>query len=282
MSKAIKSENQEQPTFAKLHKQLQNSTMQSEEYLTDLKFLLSFIKEPFRGDPQKISSYLNQIHLAYELCDPSLRHKFFLILQSTVEGEPRERMREYPEEIGTYEKFMQFLKWHYEAQESFSTCLDLLQNASQKINETCQEYSTRLTHLGYRALLASKNDTEIETQIASGIIKYAALRRFKLGTKSDISKYLLGNSLAIDLTSATRYAVEFEQQINQSKKTSQPTSHNKYCSFCRTSTHNTIEYRNKNKNVRNNECNFAKYLDIVHMNVEKRKQTKIELTTFRK
>ncbi|XKL61317.1 hypothetical protein PGB90_008374 [Kerria lacca] len=194
MSKAIKSENQEQPTFAKLHKQLQNSTMQSEEYLTDLKFLLSFIKEPFRGDPQKISSYLNQIHLAYELCDPSLRHKFFLILQSTVEGEPRERMREYPEEIGT----------------------------------------TRLTHLGYRALLASKNDTEIETQIASGIIKYAALRRFKLGTKSDISKYLLGNSLAIDLTSATRYAVEFEQQINQSKKTSQPTSHNKYCSFCRT------------------------------------------------
>ncbi|XKL59927.1 hypothetical protein PGB90_000943 [Kerria lacca] len=168
-------------------------------------------------------------------------------------------MREHPEEKTTYEKFMQFLKNNYEAQEFFSTCLDLLQSASQTSNETCQEYSNRLTHLGYRALLASRVDQEIESNAASEIIRYTALRRFKLGSKPDISKYLLGNSLATDLTSATRYAVEFEQQISQSKKNMSVTPHNRYCTFCRTSTHNTIECRSKNKKSRNiNECSYCR------------------------
>ncbi|XKL68996.1 hypothetical protein PGB90_006765 [Kerria lacca] len=259
MSKSIK-ENPNQLTFPKIHEQLQQiATQQPDEYLTDLKFLRNFVTEPFRGDSTKISDYLNEVHLAYELCEPSLRYKFFLILQTTVRGEPHERMREHPEEVTTYEKFMQFLKNNYEAQESFSTCLDLLQSASQTSNETCQEYSNRLTHLGYRALLASRVNQEIESNAASEIIRYTALRRFKLGSKSDISKYLLGNSLATDLTSATRYAVEFEQQINQSKKNTSVTPHNKYCTLCRTSTHNTIECRSKNKKSRNiNECSYCR------------------------
>lgn len=77
------------------------------------------------------------------------------------------------------------------------------------------------------------------------------LERFKICSRTEISRFICCHPNVKDLTTAVNEAIEFEVKENDYQ------TKTKYCSYCCTSTHNTNECRSKNKKVNNDECSYC-------------------------
>ena len=210
------------------------------------------IHKHFTGKSEELHTFLDQIHNVYNMCHSSLRQSLLMIIFNEIEGEPREKLREHPE-ILTYQQLRDFLKEHYDLKESFAQAYSNLAAVKQLPSETVQKYGDRITNLAYKAKLASKKEKDLTLESATQMIQFMALERFKIGSKTEISRFICCNPYATTLTEAITLAVEFETKEAQEHGNR---SQRKYCSYCRTETHNTIDCRLKNRS-KTTECSYC-------------------------
>lgn len=251
--------------------------------IKDLKLLLSMIHKRFTGKAEDLRVFLDQTHNAYELCHYSLRQSLLAIIFNEIEGEPREKLRERPE-IDSYQKLRKFLKEHYEPRESFAQAYSKLAAATQAVNETVRQFGDRLTNLAYLAKIASQKEHKIVKEVstvdgktevvektiglspeaATQMIEFMALERFKVGSKTEISRFIRCHPYATTLNTAIHEAIEFETKETQETALRQQTNNftntrrGKWCKNHNIATHWTSECRlNSNKDT-SKYCTYCK------------------------
>lgn len=131
----------------------------------------------------------------------TLPYTLLVIIYNQIEGEPREKLKEVGSTL-TYNALRQFLKKHYETKESFGQAYSKLASTKQNHNETCQQFGDRITNLAYRAKFALRKEKGLTEASASQMISYTALERYKIGSRTEISRFIRMNPNATDLAEA--------------------------------------------------------------------------------
>ena len=242
----------------KIKESAENSSLEDEpdEGIKDLKLLQSMIHKRFTGKTEELNTFLDQIHNAYQLCHEDKRKQLLMIIFNEIEGEPREKLRENPN-VDSYKKLRKFLLEHYKIRESFAQAYSNLGSAKQNPNENSRQYGDRIQNLAYRAKLTSKKEKGLTAEAATQMVNFLALERFKIGSKTEISRFICCNPYATTLTESIQLAIDFETKEIQENEKNEQTRRTKFCTFCRTSTHTTNECRSKKpKNPTSKECSY--------------------------
>lgn len=235
--------------------------------IRDIKALQNMLNTTFTGNPLDLRAFLDDVSLTYNVCHPDY-HDILLqiIIHNRIRGEPRERIRECDNPF-TIESLKKFLRDHYEPKETFSQAHAKLSSLIQKPNETVRQYADRINEHVYKARIAAqREDSADEKAISLAITSRTAKERFLVGSKIEISRYLRGLPRQLGLSELIHEAEEFEQTEIQEitnrrlyHHESRLNNSGRYCSFCKTTTHNTADCRSKNRShtSRSNECAYC-------------------------
>ena len=239
----------------------------------DLKFLCGMVTHHFSGEPTQLELFLDQVYSAMQLCDPLLKIQLFHAILAKIEGEPKERIRENREEIFNYTTLKNFLLHHYRQKETYSTLASDLAHVRQERNERIQQYADRITHLAYKARLAAKTNDELPLKSANDNITFLMKERLRLGSQEHISRFLRTHK-RLDFADLLAEAINYETEEIQEKQHSEKARKKRFCSVCKTETHDTeyCRFRTNHKKCtyckRNghevNECRTKKFNDENH------------------
>lgn len=228
--------------------------------------LFKFI-HPFDGTREDLHAFIQQMNTAVACA--TTQQYFPLLKYAITQLRGKASTLTSTRNFSNWKELRDFLILHYQDQKHHSQLLNELTNLQQKPNENITSFVERLELLLKRLTVSiTQNTTDIDTLLAGrlNLMNEIAMSRFVHFTNSKISDRLRATKFQ-NLNEAISTALAEESALrminpnsfrNSANSLAKPnfikplfpkTFHEKrYCSYCKTNTHNTDKCYNKGKN----------------------------------
>lgn len=207
-------------------------------------FLIKFIK-PFDGNRDELSSFIADCNKAFALANNSQKFVLLDYIQTQISGKAKAAC--VNRQFKTWDELKSFLKTMYQDRKHYAQLLCELTNLKQNSNENVSQFVCRVEACLKRTINSTQQQNSDSTSLKGKLemLDEIALNRFIYFSLPHISNVLRIRELKT-LNEAISVAVA-EEQVQNMYFTNK--FNTKYCKNCKTSTHNTIDCRNKQKNV---------------------------------
>ena len=198
------------------------------------------IRHEFCGKPEELQAFIDDANLAMSVCPPRFIPQVFTEIVAHITKGARTDLqgRNFVEWEPLKEHLRRKYKYHY----TFDQLCDQLSGITQKPNEKTEAYADRIRQLVWKAKEIAKTTGENLDYVEKVLERYA-LNRFKNHTLPEMSKFLRIKGVKT-FDDAVLEALD-EERISR-------TNVLKYCSRCKTNTHNTSECNRKPFSSNNN------------------------------
>lgn len=213
------------------------------ETIYTLTFLCSLISKPFDGSRSELYEFISNCENAFRFANAQQTHALIAFVISKITGGAKAQLRD--KVITSWDQLKDLLLKLYSDQKHYTQLMEELNTIKQNANETVQYFYNRIDKLCTRILNSLTCPDERERLGRVETIKELSLQRFILHSIPDISRFLRSKEPKT-LSEAFNAALEEERalQVSKSNFNNRPP---KFCSNCRTKTHNTRDCYKKNK-----------------------------------
>lgn len=232
-----------QPLYPTLSENL-NENIENENPMT-LNQVLKFLTKTFSGDPKTLNAFITKCELAWVNCPQNQKHNLLNFILGQIEGDAATSIMH--REFSSWEQVKTELKTIYKSPRNYQQLNVELAELKQKSNENIQSYFNRVFKIISEIKELGKNDPAIAGSFK--LIETQGLNQFILKSEPKISIFLQC-SKPTSLQDALAMALNFEK-LNPQNEVRKP---NKYCSHCKTQTHNTVDCRKSGRK----ECTVCK------------------------
>ncbi len=219
------------------------------------------ILRDFDGDPNQLNAFLSRFRLAGERCKhPDDMTTLLYHAIGCIIGAARDKFEQHGAQITNFEQFEEALIFLFRPTRSYITLQNELNEARQLPSETISAYHSRLVALNRGIKEAIRSDKAFPQSTSVGLTTHFHLitsQRFIHGLlRSDITAHLEHSRASErDFDQLLTTALEYESMHPRSTtrtsnslppRSTAPTHHRrteKYCSYCKTPTHNTRDCR---------------------------------------
>ncbi|KAK7602594.1 hypothetical protein V9T40_008183 [Parthenolecanium corni] len=195
---------------------------------------------------------------------------------SKIKNEAGVELAALPELPQTWAELKKFLESKYEDQQTFEKLFNKLTSTTQKSNESISDYASHLQTLAWRAKSKGLNHPSLSKDVIRAMVNNQSKQRFIDFCQPELSQHLRCVATDLSLQEALARATLEENKLKETKKFRQ----NKYCSFCKNSTHNTNECRNHN-NPSSPGVKFCTYCKIQGHTVDECRKKKSQEANIR-
>lgn len=208
--------------------------------------VLKFLTKTFSGDPKTLNAFITKCELAWVNCPQNQKHNLLNFILGQIEGDAATSIMH--REFSSWEQVKTELKTIYKSPRNYQQLNVELAELKQKANENVQSYFNRVFKIVTEIKELGKNDPAISASFK--LIETQGLNQFILKSDPKVSIFLQC-SKPTSMQDALAMALNFEKlnPQNEIKKS------NKYCSHCKTQTHNTVDCR---KAFGKRECTICK------------------------
>lgn len=235
----------------------QHTSVPVAESIFTLAFLCSLITKSFDGNRLELHEFISNCESAFRFATGNQSEALMAFVISKITGSARAQVRD--KAIQTWEELKTLLLQLYSDKKHYSQLMEELNTIKQHANETVLSFYNRVDKLCTR-LLNSISCNQGELLGRTETIKELSLQRFIFHSLPDISRFLRSQGPK-DLATAFNAAIEEERALQISKQNRPILQKTKYCSICKTKTHNTQNcYKKGNIQVNqpSNTHNFSK------------------------
>lgn len=218
-----------------------------------LQFLCSLITKTFDGNRIDLHEFIANCDSAFNLSPFSHREALMAYVISRITGSARAQLRD--KRITSWDELKELLLKLYSDKKHYTQLMEELNTIKQNMNENILNFYNRIDKLCTRLLNTVTYQDVNERLGRIEMIKELSLQRFILHSTPEISRFLRSKEPKT-LSDALNSALEEERALQISKSNFKPSSSNKFCSVCKTKTHNTKDcYKNKQRSINFNSSN---------------------------
>lgn len=236
--------NTESPTNSTINNNPDSATQA--EIIYKLTFLCSLIAKPFDGNRTELHEFISNCNNAFRFANPQQTDALIAFVISKITGSAKAQLRDKC--ITSWEQLKSLLLRLYSDKKHYTQLMEELNTIKQHNTESVLSFYNRIDKLCTRILNSVSCRDEGERLGRVETIKELSLQRFILHSLPDISRFLRGKEPK-NLSDAFNAAAEEERALQVSKSNYLHNHNkNKYCSNCKTKSHNTRDCFKKNNN----------------------------------
>lgn len=238
---SLNTESSNNPTTSE---RVSNRSNSPAETIYTLTFLCSLIAKPFDGNRNELYEFISNCENAFRFATRYQTEALMAFVISKITGNAKAQLRD--KIITDWYYLKDLLLKIYADRKHYTQLMEELNTIKQNGNETVQYFYNRIDNLCTRILNSLTCQDEREKIGRVETIKELSLQRFILHSTPDISRFLRSKEPKT-LSEAFNAALEEERAL-QISKSNFFNNKSKFCSNCKTKTHNTRDCFKKNSN----------------------------------
>lgn len=224
-------------------------------FFNDPRQIMAIISTSFSGRKEELQNFLRQCDLAMNECQTEWKHSLLVFICSRIKDEAGIELAALSETPQDWPTLRKFLIQKYQERETFEQIYAELTNISQKQNEDVAVYASRIQNLIWKAKERGQNHPELDKATIAKMVDFQGRQRLIDFCAPEISQHLRCVSGKMTFQEALSKATLEETKIRETRgKFRTP----RYCSNCKTNTHNTAECRSKNP-TGTKFCTYCKF-----------------------